>query len=253
VRAAADGFRGQLRTDQVPPFGIYVSMRRSAKFIPALLVVSGLIARARLNGQGATRAEQTKPLPGDDLIADGRLGAAMAAEFPVPPSQLWPWLVQMGSDRAGFYSWDRLDNGGRPSADRIHTEWQDLKQGDRIASTPDGERWFDVALLIPERALVLRAPLKLPAAQMFDPSVEAPRFYNDSTWAFHLFRTRSGGTRLVVRGVWAGRPRPLLAAGNFVFWDPAHWVMQSRQFSVLRKLVESNAQAVQPASSFGDA
>ena len=70
---------------------------------------------------------------------------------------MWPWLVQMGCDRAGFYSWDRLDNGGRPSAENVHPEWQDLEQGGRITSTPDGKLWFDVATLERERALVLRA------------------------------------------------------------------------------------------------
>ena len=75
----------------------------------------------------------------------------MATTIAAPPERVWPWLVQMGCDRAGFYSFDRLDNGGRPSADRIHTEWQNLREGDRIASIPDASRWFDVALLVPER------------------------------------------------------------------------------------------------------
>ena len=57
----------------------------------------------------------------------------MATTVAAPPQCVWPWLVQMGSDRAGFYSFDRLDNGGRPSSERLHPHWQNLRQGGRIA------------------------------------------------------------------------------------------------------------------------
>ncbi|HEY6689139.1 MAG TPA: hypothetical protein VI094_23345 [Propionibacteriaceae bacterium] len=53
----------------------------------------------------------------------------MAVTIEAPPERVWPWLVQMGYDRAGWYSWDRLDNGGRPSVDRIYPEWQEVKLG----------------------------------------------------------------------------------------------------------------------------
>ena len=65
----------------------------------------------------------------------------MATTIAAPPERVWPWLVQMGCDRAGFYSFDRLDNGGRPSADRIHTHWQKLREGDRVRT---GERIGEV-------------------------------------------------------------------------------------------------------------
>jgi proline iminopeptidase len=103
----------------------------------------------------------------------------------------------MGCDRAGFYSFDRLDNGGRPSAGRIHARWQDLREGDRIASAPDARRWFDVALLVPEQALVLRASVTVPAARDFDPALRLPPAYSDSTWGFFLTPTAERHTRLV--------------------------------------------------------
>jgi proline iminopeptidase len=63
----------------------------------------------------------------------------MAVTIEAPPEQVWPWLAQMGYDRAGWYSWDRLDNGGRPSADRIHPEWQEWGQVDgMVARRPSG-------------------------------------------------------------------------------------------------------------------
>ena len=56
----------------------------------------------------------------------------MAVTIDAPPDQVWPWLVQLGGDRGGWYSWDRLDNGGRPSAHEVHPEWQDLALGDYV-------------------------------------------------------------------------------------------------------------------------
>lgn len=68
---------------------------------------------------GATHEALAGPFPGADLIPGGKRGRTMAVTIDAPPSAVWPWLVQMGCDRAGWYSWGRLDNGGRPSADRI--------------------------------------------------------------------------------------------------------------------------------------
>jgi hypothetical protein len=124
----------------------------------------------------------------------------MATTIAAPPECVWPWLVQMGCDRTGFYSFDRLDNGGRPSADHIHTQWLNLREGDSIASVPDVSRWFNVALLAPEQALVLRASLTLPAARNFDPADGLPRAYSDSTWGFFLRPSIEGHTWLVVTG-----------------------------------------------------
>jgi hypothetical protein len=123
--------------------------------------VYGSVLRPRMQWLGTSHGEQTATYPGDDLIPGGRRYGAMATMIAGPPECVWPWLVQMGCDRAGFYSFDRLDNRGRPSAERIHAEWQNLREGDRIASAPDASRWFDVALVVPERTLVLRASVSI--------------------------------------------------------------------------------------------
>ena len=191
--------------------------------------------RPRLQTWGATPEEVRARYPGDDLVPSGRRGATMATTIAAPPGDVWPWLVQMGADRGGFYSFDRLDNGGRPIAERIHPEWQDLRQGDRMASVPDGSRWFDVALLDPERALVLRASLGLPSGRCFDPEGPLPRAFTDGTWGFFLRPTAAGHTRLVVTGSGRERPRALVRAANALSWEPAHWVMQLRQFAGLRR------------------
>jgi hypothetical protein len=76
----------------------------------------------------------------------------MATILPAPPERVWPWLVQMGGGRAGWYSWDWLDNNGQPSVDRIVPEWQSLDVGRQLKGPAN--RWI-VVVVEPDRALVL--------------------------------------------------------------------------------------------------
>jgi proline iminopeptidase len=196
------------------------------------------VLRRHFETHGASPDEVAASYPGDDLVPGGRRGATMATTIAAPPSEVWPWLVQMGFDRGGWYSWDRLDNGGHPSANRIHPRWQQLTEGDRLASSADGTHGFDVALVEPERTLVLRASMTVPGAKQFDPSGELPRVYVDSTWGFHLRPTSAGGTRLLTTGWARASPRWLTELGNWLFWGPAHWIMQTRQFHGLQRRAE---------------
>jgi hypothetical protein len=206
----------------------------------AVLCAYRFLVRPKLVRWGATDDEVTAPFPGADIVPDGRRTATMAVTLDAPPSDVWPWLVQMGCDRAGWYSWDRLDNAGRRSADQIHGDWQQIAVGDRRPSSPDGEYWFEVAALESERFLALRAPLNLArAGRPFDPAGPRPRIYSDSTWCFLLAELPGQKTRLVVSGYAASRPRLLTRAIDSLIWEPAHWIMQSRQFGNLRRRVET--------------
>jgi hypothetical protein len=208
----------------------------------ALLVgsaaVYALVVRPSMLRWGASDDEVRRPYPGANLIPGGRRGATMAVTIDAPPSSVWPWLVQMGCDRAGWYSWDRLDNGGVPSAERIHPEWQRLSVGVRLASTPGGRAWFEVAALESERFLGLRASIDLRSGRPFDPAGPRPRFYVDALWGFHLTQLPDGRTRLVVSGYASARPRLLQAIADLLFWEPAHWIMQRRQFTNLTRRAE---------------
>ncbi len=200
-----------------------------------------LFLRRRLRNWGSTEEEAAQPLPGDDLIPRGRGGATMAITIDAPPDAIWPWLVQMGCDRAGWYSWDRLDNAGKPSAERIVPQWQTIKVGDRLASTPDGQFWFDVAQLDPGRVLILRASIDIVGHRSLDPGEPLPAWSSDSTWGFFLTAQGPERTRLLVRGFDRGRPGWLTAAAGFLFWEPAHAFMQRRQFHNLKRHAESGA------------
>jgi proline iminopeptidase len=195
------------------------------------------VVRPRMLRWGATDDEVARPYPGADLIPDGERGATMAVTVAAPAARIWQWLAQMGCDRAGWYSWDRLDNGGVKSAEQIHREWQDIAIGDRMTSTPSGSAWFEIAALEPERFLGLRAPLDL-RGRPYDTRGLRPRLYTDSLWGFLLEPLPGDRTRLVVSGYAAAHPHWLRTVGDRLFWEPAHWVMQSRQFANLKRRVE---------------
>jgi proline iminopeptidase len=159
----------------------------------------------------------------------------MATTLPAPPEEVWPWLVQMGGDRAGWYSWDKLDHGGKPSADRIVPEWQSLEEGQRLIQAPDGGSWFTVAGLEPNRTLVLRSNFELPSLHSFEArSGPLPRAYLDGIWSFHLRPATGGRTRLVVRTRGRARPRGITGPFDLLVGEPLHFMMQTRQFHNLR-------------------
>src|SRR5512132_3317608 len=85
---------------------------------------------------GATDEEVGAAMPVDELIPDAA-STTRAITIAARPEQVWPWLVQLGYGRAGWYSYDWIDNDGRPSADRIVLELQTLKVGDQILMLPE--------------------------------------------------------------------------------------------------------------------
>lgn len=195
------------------------------------------LVRPRLQVSGATAEEHAATYPGDELIANPDAPSTFAETLAAPPERIWPWLIQMGSDRAGFYSWDKLDNGGDPSAEEIHPEWQDLRAGGRIETVP-GRSWFDVEELDPERTLVLRASVDLSTARSFDPLGTKPRAYMDGVWSFHLRPVDANHTRLIVRSLGTSAPSLLNRLADWTFFPLMHWVMQVKQIAELKRRVE---------------
>jgi hypothetical protein len=89
---------------------------------------------------GATAEEVERTLPGDEVVIQPTFNATRALTVTARPADIWPWLLQLGSKRAGFYSYDWLDNTGIPSAEYILPEFQHLSRGDFIPMTPDGKQ-----------------------------------------------------------------------------------------------------------------
>ncbi|MEU5878672.1 SRPBCC family protein [Spirillospora sp. NPDC047279] len=209
--------------------------------VPALAAGGYVVlVRPRLLRWGATDEEAARVYPGDDLVSEATAQSTMAVTLPAPPERVWPWLVQMGHDRAGWYSWDRLDNAGRPSAERIVPGWQDVKVGDRMITMPNGQSWFTVGMLDEPRTLILRADLEIPGGKPFDPRKTYPYAYTEGIWAFHLEPLPEGRTRLVVRTRGRGKPRVLDRVVAVLAGEPAHFIMQLRQFQNLRRRLETD-------------
>ncbi len=87
---------------------------------------------------GATSSEVGAVLPGDELVSHPQFRATRAITIHAPPDLIWPWLVQIGSRRAGWYSNDLLDNAGRPSATEIMPHLQQVALGQWVPMSPSG-------------------------------------------------------------------------------------------------------------------
>jgi proline iminopeptidase len=169
--------------------------------------------RAEFRTWGVDPVEKGRALPGDDLVAEAEAIDTRGIDLAAPPKDVWPWLVQMGYGRAGWYSYDQLDMN-HPSADRIMPELQQLAVGDLMPTHPGGG--FEVRILEPEQALVLYADRALMDAQKAaapegretaSANVQATGMALDkamqgefqASWAFVLEPTATGGTRLIER------------------------------------------------------
>lgn len=180
-------------------------------------------------------SEETRRLPGDELLPDAGAQITHAVTIAATPEAIWPWLVQMGCQRAGFYSIDALDNDATRSAREIHPELQRLKIGDVLPATPDGEDGFEVLALEPTHALVLGGLYDADAKRQRAFDAPRPEHYWQATWAFVLEPLDSGTTRLHVRAR-AAFPK----AGRFhAEWiRPVHDLMQGAQLRHLAARVE---------------
>ena len=130
---------------------------RSMVGVWAALATYGIFLRRWHLRWGATPFETQRHIPGDEVIPHPELEATRAVSILAPPENVWPWLVQMGFGRAGFYSYDAIDNGGTPSADRIIPEFQAMQVGDFMPLDPSGGG-FVVSEMDPPRSLVLTVP-----------------------------------------------------------------------------------------------
>ncbi|MGB2714432.1 MAG: CPBP family intramembrane glutamic endopeptidase [Vicinamibacterales bacterium] len=173
---------------------------------------------------GATREEKTRALPGDERIPQAIDTLTHGVTIQRPPRDVWPWLVQMGAGtRAGWYSYDWLDNGRQPSATRIVPELQHPAVGTIFPALPGATEGFVLVAIEPERVLMLGWPTP-----------------NEVTWTFCLDEVAPGVTRLLVRA--RGGPGyrfhglPLLLTRVLVW--VVHFIMQRKQLLGIARRAE---------------
>ena len=133
---------------------------------------------------GATTEEIHGSVVGDNLCRDATLIATRSITISAPPQDVFPWIRQMGFGRAGWYSYDWLDNLGRKSATKVHEEWQSVESGDKI---PSGPISFTAAIVDSPRHFVL---------EIKSFGRKSPKLH--FTLAYEL-RDDPQGTRLVTR------------------------------------------------------
>ncbi|MDH3752033.1 MAG: hypothetical protein OEU40_15715 [Gammaproteobacteria bacterium] len=152
-------------------------------FLVAFVAFFHLVYRPWQLSWGATADEVTRPMVGDGLVKKPTFNATRAVTVNAPAERIWPWIVQIGYKRAGFYSWDILDNDGIPSAERIMPEYQNLKIGDLVPLSEESDA--EVVSMEPNAALLLV-------------------FQSDGTvtWAWALYKIDADRTRLVTRLRW---------------------------------------------------
>jgi hypothetical protein len=154
---------------------------------------------------GASKAEVARTLPGDELVPQPRLPSTRAIIIKAPAGKVWPWLVQLGYGRAGWYNHDWINCGlfgaryyeGRHSSNRILPQFQTLKVGDTIPLAP-GMGW-EVVALEPNRLMVLTAQVDLQTGKTFQPGAPRPQKYLHSSEVYLLEELDDRTTRFTVR------------------------------------------------------
>jgi hypothetical protein len=188
-----------------------------------LLLAAPLIRHRHLRW-GATPEEVASALPGDGLHRDAQFVATRAVTIGAPPDAVWPWIVQVGSRRAGWYSNDLLDNLGRPSATTIVPELQGLEVGQWVPMSPFGT---------PSERTAFRV-------DSFDTGRWLLWTKPDSSWAWSLSPVDGGRTRLVsrVHAVYDWE-HPVSALAGIVLLEFGDFAMMRRMLLGIKSRAES--------------
>jgi hypothetical protein len=208
----------------------------------ALVAVAyGFVIRPWHMTWGSTAEERSLPLPGDELVQGPLAQATHAITIQSPVGEVWPWLVQMGQGRAGFYSYDWLENlfGCQiRNADRIVPEWQIIRVGDGVKLHPQAPP-LTVVVAEPQRAIVLAGGSDFQPAMSRDPSFLKLHTYRAFTWAFTVHPQPNNATRLVirVRVTWDRGLRHFFRSRMFL--EPAHSIMQRKMNLGIKHRAES--------------
>jgi hypothetical protein len=202
--------------------------------VVALAVVYAFIVRPWHLHRGATKDEVQRSLPGDELVPNPKFVWNQAITIHAPAAEVWPWLVQIGNQRAGWYSWDAIhrllgvagsvDHEDR-SADRIIPELQNLQIGDVIQMMPEdmGTPGYQVVSIEPGRALVTHIDDE-----------------NGASWVWVLDPIDAESTRLIVRFRQKWEPG-LMGLAIWIGDELGSLVMQPKTLSGIKQRAEAAA------------
>jgi hypothetical protein len=194
--------------------------------VSVLLVV---VLMPWMDSWGTTDEEVAASFTGDELVPFPALLYNRAVTVNATPEEIYPWIVQLGAERGGMYSYDWFETNILQceliNADRIHEEWQSLKVGDKVKMCPK-EGWgpppYEVAIMEPDRAIVL--------------GHQENGVWND-VWQFILTPQSDGTTRLLLRG------RDLKSGVIWGVIRPGVFIMERGMLLGIKERAENMAQA----------
>jgi hypothetical protein len=181
---------------------------------------------------GASAEDRTRPILGDDAWIGGVVSGTRAVTVQAPPEKVWPWLVQIGQDRAGFYSYSWLENlvfADIHNTFELRPEWQGREVKDFVRSVKPG--YFFGLLKEKEDFTGWKVPFVAPG--------QAMTLKNWGTFALEPFG--AGETRFLARS--RGVPLPGVIGRLFDFWllNPAHFIMEKKMMTEIKRLAEGRS------------
>jgi len=188
---------------------------------------------------GAIGDEGSKVIAGDGIVPQPKSQFTCGIGINAPPREVWPWLVQIGCQRGGWYSYDLLDNGGVASADRILPEFQQLAVGDPVYATRDGKLSFPVVEILPEKALVLGGTIDTKTGKGAVYREADMQAYFSGGMAFAVEEQADGTTRLLFRSRqdWNEGNLNNLLYGRFL--EPIAYEMTRKTLKTLKSRIEA--------------
>lgn len=215
-------------------------LKVSAPVLIGFLIAYVLIPRPWHHRWGATDAEVRATLPGDNLIAaTSQITHGITVD--APAERVWPWLMQIGQDRSGFYSYTPLENFfgcEMPKVETLKREWKPRTQGETVwFCAPQrfkGQGYMVAAVVDPQKAFVMVSGPDWAALQNGGRR-------SGGSWGFMLEPLDANHTRLLAR-LRGGTPPTL--AGRTVgatFWDPAHFFMERKMLKTIKRLAETTS------------
>ncbi len=212
-----------------------------------VVLVYALAVRPWMLAWGATPAERATTLAGDGIVPDAASTTTRAIAIAALPSQVFPWVAQLGQNRAGFYSFELLEDlvgAEMPRAEALLPGAQEWKPGDELRMYPydklPGTGGAPLVDFVPGRALAF-------ATQVPGRRADAPP---DGSWAFVVEPAAAGTTRLLVRTRSAASP----TLGGRIFeravFEPMHFAMERRMMEGIARLAEGKNVRGRAADAF---
>lgn len=211
-----------------------------APVVAAFLVIYAFVLRPWHQRWGATDVEVKAALPGDDLVAaTGQVTHAITIN--APPEKIWPWLMQIGQDRSGFYSYTPLENligCEMPKVERLVPGWKPRAVGETVwFGTPKhfkGKAYMVAAVVDPQKAFVM-------VAEPDWKKIQAGGRGQAGSWGFFVEPVDGNHSRLIARSRGGTPPSLWARVVSASFWDPAHFVMERRMLKTIKRLAETTS------------